>query len=165
MSGQETDGREQLREWGLLALRAALAVIFMAHGAQKLFGWFGGYGFAGTVQFFTTQMGVPAPLAVLAILTEFFGGLAVLLGVLSRTAALGLAVVMVVAALKVHLANGFFLAAGPGQANGIEYNVALFGMAVALALTGPGRFALAGDTEWRLKDLFGGAPRHRRVQA
>jgi putative oxidoreductase len=157
--------QDTLREWGYLVLRATLGVIFLAHGGQKLFGWFGGHGFEGTVQFFTTQMGVPAPLAVLAILTEFFGGLAVLLGVFSRTAALGLAAVMVVAALKVHLANGFFLGAAPGQGNGIEYNLALFAMALFVAMAGPGRFAAAGDTELVLKERLGRVRQPERAEA
>jgi putative oxidoreductase len=146
-----------------LALRVALGGIFLAHGGQKLFGWFGGHGWSGTMQFFTGQMGVPAPVAALAILTEFVGGLAVLLGVFSRTAALGLAVVMVVAALKVHLANGFFLATAPGQANGIEYNMALFAMSLFVVLAGPGRYALAGDTEWALGRALSLRPGARRA--
>jgi putative oxidoreductase len=140
------------RDTGLLVLRLALGIIFMAHGAQKLFGWFGGPGFAATIQMFQSGMGVPPPLAVLAMCTEFFGGLGVLLGVLTRTAGLGLAFVMLVAVLKVHIHNGFFLAMGPGQANGFEYNLALGAMGIGLMLTGPGRFALAGDTErWLLE--------------
>jgi putative oxidoreductase len=152
MSGERTNGWETAREWGFLTLRAALGVIFMAHGAQKLFGWFGGHGFAATVAAFEAGLGIPAPLAALAILTEFFGGLAVLLGVFTRTAALGLAVTMVVAAAKVHWANGFFMnwENAPGHGHGIETNLALGVMALFLALAGPGRWALAGDTEWRL---------------
>lgn len=158
---EEDGARETLRDWGLLALRITLGVIFLAHGGQKLFGWFDGHGFTGTVQVFEAKLGIPPALGAAAILTEFFGGLAVLLGVFSRTAALGLAVVMVVAALQVHLPNGFFLATAPGQSNGVEYNVALFGMGLALALTGPGRFTMAGDTEWRLPELFRKAGRRR----
>lgn len=145
-------------ELGFLALRAGLGVIFMAHGAQKLFGWFGGYGWGATLDYFTQTMGVPAPLGGLAILTEFFGGLAVLLGVLSRTAGLGLAATMVVAAAKVHLVNGFFVnwANTPNQGHGIEMNVALFAMALFVALAGPGRWALAGDTERTLWERLRG---------
>lgn len=136
-------------DWGLFALRLGLGIIFVAHGAQKVFGLFGGQGLAATVESFSTNLGIPAPLGYLAAFTELFGGLAVLLGVLSRTAALGLAILMVVAALKVHLPNGFFLS-GPGQSGpGIEYNVALFAMAVAVMLAGPGRLAF-WDPEVRL---------------
>src|SRR6186997_367188 len=100
MSAKRQDGWKTAREWGYLVLRAALGVIFMAHGAQKLFGWFGGPGYAATAGFFGEKLGIPVPLATLAMLTEFGGGLAVLLGVFTRTAGLGLAVTMIVAALK-----------------------------------------------------------------
>jgi putative oxidoreductase len=154
MWGRRDDGWEKARDWGYLVLRVALAVIFIAHGGQKLFGWFGGHGLAVTVAFFGEKLGIPAPLAMLAILTEFFGGLAVLLGVFTRTAGLGLAVNMAVAALKVHLANGFFLnwENVPGRGHGIEDNLALGAMALFLLLAGPGRWALGGDTERRLVD-------------
>ena len=135
------------RDLGFLILRAALGIIFIAHGGQKLFGWFGGPGFDATVRTFGSQLGIPAPLAMLAIFTEFFGGIAVLLGVLTRLAGLGIAFTMLVAALTVHVKNGFFLGMGPGQANGFEYNLALGAMALCLVLAGPGRFALGGDTE------------------
>lgn len=129
-------------DWGLLALRLALGVIFIAHGGQKVFGWFGGHGLANTVAGMG-QMGIPAPLAYLAAFTEFFGGVAVVIGLLTRLASLGLAVVMIVAIAQVHLKNGFFL-----ENKGFEYNIALLGMAVALVLTGPGRLAF-GDFEAR----------------
>jgi putative oxidoreductase len=135
-------------------------VIFFAHGAQKLLGWFGGPGFGPTIQYFGAQMGVPAPLAILAILTEFLGGIAVLLGVFTRTAGLGLAVTMGVAAAKVHLANGFFMnwMGTPGVGHGIEMNLALGAMALFLTLAGPGRLALAGDTErWLVERLQSGS--------
>lgn len=147
-----TSGWDTARDWGFLLLRAALGVIFMAHGAQKLFGWFGGHGFAATIDSFAQNLGIPAPLTVLAMLTEFFGGLAVLLGVFTRLAGLGLAIVMIVAAAKVHWAGGFFLnwQNVPGQTHGIEMNLALFATALFLTLAGPGRLALAGDTERRI---------------
>src|SRR4028118_221554 len=109
MSTDRTDGWNVMKEWGYVLLRLALGVIFLAHGSQKLFGWFGGNGFAATLDYFGAKLGIPAPLAALAILTEVAGGLAVILGVFTRTAALGLAVTMIVAAAKVHLANGFFM--------------------------------------------------------
>jgi putative oxidoreductase len=132
-------------DWGLLVLRLALGIIFIAHGGQKVFGWFGGHGLDATVAGFG-KMGIPAPLAYLAAFTELLGGVAVLLGVLTRLAALGLAVTMVVAMFMVHLKNGFFMN-GPGGP-GIEYNVALLAMSLALVLAGPGRIAV-GDTERR----------------
>lgn len=131
-------------DWGLLALRVGLGSVFFAHGAQKVLGLFGGPGLSGTVQFMG-QMGIPAPLAYLAALTEFLGGLAVLTGILPRLAALGLMVVMAVAILQVHLPNGFF------APKGFEYPFALFFAALALLLAGPGRLALG---HWEPK-LFG----------
>jgi putative oxidoreductase len=130
-------------DWALLVLRLALGIIFVAHGAQKVFGWFGGHGLDATVAGFG-KMGIPAPMAYLAAFTELLGGAAVLLGVLTRLASLGLAVTMVVAMAMVHLKNGFFMN-GPGGP-GIEYNVALLAMSVALMIAGPGRLAV-GDHE------------------
>jgi len=132
----------------LLAIRVGLGVIFIAHGGQKLFGWFGGPGLSGTVQFFGQSLGIPPFFTVLAAFTEFFGGIAVLVGALTRLAALGLALVMVVAALKVHLPYGFFMnwANTPGVGHGIEMNLALFAMAVGLLLSGGGSFSL--DRLW-----------------
>src|ERR1700733_2430428 len=90
-------------------LRLVLGVVFFAHGAQKLLGWFGGYGFTGTMGFFTGPMHIPAPFAVLAIAAEFFGGLGLILGLLTRVAAFGIAVNMLVAIVTVHSSVGFFM--------------------------------------------------------
>jgi putative oxidoreductase len=130
--------------WGFFFIRVALGCIFMAHGAQKLFGLFGGAGFAQTMQQFHQGLGIPMPLTFLAMVTEFFGGLAVLTGCLTRLAALGLAVVMGVAIVKVHWANGFFLnlSCTPGTGQGIEYNLALLAMALGLVISGPGYFSI-----------------------
>jgi putative oxidoreductase len=135
---------------GLFVLRLALGVIFIAHGGQKLFGLFGGPGLAATVDTFDKFLGIPVPLAYLAVFTEFFGGVALVVGLLSRLAGLGLAVTMVVATFKAHLANGFFLTSGqpPYSTIGYEYNLALFAMALAVVFTGPGRLALS-DIERR----------------
>ena len=133
------------QQWAPVALRLPLGVIFFAHGAQKLLGWFGGYGWHGTMQYFTQSLHIPAPLAAIAILAEFFGGLALVAGVFTRCAALLTAVEMLVAAILVHLPNGFFLnwMNQPNRGHGIEYNIALIGAALALALLGGGR--LSGD--------------------
>jgi putative oxidoreductase len=126
--------------WPLLIIRVFLGVIFFAHGAQKLFGVFGGPGLKGTIGYFQNTLGVPPALAVLAALTECFGGLAVFVGLLTRLAALGLVVVMVVAVAKVHWQNGFFLnmSLQPGKGHGFEFNWALIGMALALLVGGGG---------------------------
>jgi putative oxidoreductase len=130
--------------WPLTIVRVFLGVIFFAHGAQKVFGWFGGPGLKGTIAFFQGSLGVPPALAVLVGFTECFGGLAVFCGLLTRLAALGLAVVMLVAIAKVHWPNGFFLnmSQQPGKGHGFEFNFALIGMALALLVGGGGAKSL-----------------------
>src|SRR5277367_6485017 len=90
-------------------LRLVLGVVIFAHGAQKMLGWFGGFGFSGTMGFFTGMLHVPALFAFLAIAAEFFGGLGLILGFLTRIAAFGIAVNMVVAIALVHRYVGFFM--------------------------------------------------------
>ncbi|HEU0264791.1 MAG TPA: DoxX family protein [Geobacterales bacterium] len=128
----------------LLALRIPLGIIFIAHGSQKLFGLFGGGGLTQTIHDFEQQLGIPPILTILAIVAEFGGGIGILLGILTRLSAIGLAIDMVVAIVKVHLANGLFLNfyCVPNQGHGFEYNLALLGMAVYLALRGGGSLAL-----------------------
>src|ERR1700753_2712760 len=92
----------------LTLVRLVLGVVFFAHGAQKLLGWFGGYGFHGTIGFFE-HVGMPAPVGFLIIITEFFGGLGLIVGLLTRIAALGIGVEMIGAIFLVHLPNGFFM--------------------------------------------------------
>jgi putative oxidoreductase len=126
----------------LTILRLVLGVVFFAHGAQKLLGWFGGFGFSGTVGFFT-HMGMPAPVAVLVILTEFFGGLGLILGFLTRIPALGIAVEMVGAIFMVHLPNGFFMNwANNQKGEGFEYHLLAIAVATTLLLRGAGAFSV-----------------------
>jgi putative oxidoreductase len=128
----------------LLIVRVVLGVIFFAHGAQKVFGWFGGPGLRGVIAYFKQSLGVPAPLTVLAALTELLGGLAMIAGLLVRPAAVGLIFVMVVAIVQVHWANGFFLnwSLEPGKGHGFEMNLALIGMALAVLVGGAGAWSL-----------------------
>lgn len=128
----------------LLIIRVVLGVIFFAHGAQKVFGWFGGGGLRGTIAYFKQALGVPAPLTVLAALTECLGGLAMIVGLLARPAAVGLIIVMIVAIKTVHWKNGFFLnwSLEPGKAHGFEMNLALIGMALAVLVGGAGAFSI-----------------------
>ncbi|SDW83478.1 DoxX family protein [Marinobacter mobilis] len=120
---------------GALALRIPAGIIFMAHGAQKLFGWFGGYGLEGTGQWMASIGLEPGYLMALgAGSAEFFGGLALLIGLLVRPAAAVLAVTMAVAILSVHVSNGLFM-----SNNGYEFGLALLAIAVSLAVTGGGR--------------------------
>src|SRR6195952_3734604 len=90
-------------------LRLVLGLVFFAHGAQKMLGWFGGYGFSGTMSFFTGPLHIPAAFAFLAIAAEFFGGLGLILGLLTRIAALAIALNMLVAIAMVHSRFGFFM--------------------------------------------------------
>jgi putative oxidoreductase len=123
-----------------LVVRVPLGTIFLAHGAQKLFGWFGGYGLDGTAQWMDSIGLHPGTvLALLAGGAEFFGGLALLLGLLVRPASVALAFTMLVAIFSVHISKGFFLSNG-----GFEYGLALLAATVALLISGAGRFSLDG---------------------
>jgi putative oxidoreductase len=123
-------------------LRAVLGVVFFAHGAQKMLGWFGGYGFHGTVGAFT-HMGMPAAMAYLIICTEFFGGLGLIVGWLTRIAALGIAGLMIGAIFMVHLQFGFFMNwMGAQKGEGFEFHLLALAMAGALLLRGGGAFSL-----------------------
>ncbi len=128
----------------LFLLRVPLGVIFMAHGSQKLFGLFGGPGITATLKTFEEKMGIPPLFTILAMIAEFGGGVGVLVGCLTRISSLGIASVMAVAIYKVHLANGFFLNwyGAPGRGHGIEYNIALLGIALSLVLSGGGRWSV-----------------------
>lgn len=123
-------------------LRLVLGTVFFAHGAQKMLGWFGGYGFHATVGAFT-HLGMPAPMAVLIICTEFFGGLGLIFGLLTRIAALGIAGLMVGAIFMVHLQNGFFMNwMGTQKGEGFEYHLLAIAIAAAVLLRGAGAFSL-----------------------
>ena len=129
--------------WAPIFARPTLGIIFFAHGSQKLLGWFGGSGWSGTIQFFE-QSGVPPFLAGLLIITEFFGGIAIILGFFTRLAALGLTIAMLVAIFKVHLQNGFFLNwfNVPNMGHGIEYSLALIGLSLSLLVWGAGNLSV-----------------------
>ena len=130
--------------WSLFVVRVALGAVFFAHGAQKVFGWFGGNGMRATVDAFRQYMGIPAAATVLAALIECFGGLAMLAGLLARPAALGLIGVMLVAIVKVHWRNGFFINFQnvPNRGHGYEFNFVLAAMALAILLGGAGRCSI-----------------------
>jgi putative oxidoreductase len=121
-----------------LALRIPAAIIFIAHGAQKLFAWFGGYGLEGTGQWMASIGLEPGyQMALLAGSAEFFGGIALLIGLMVRPAALVLAVTMLVAIYSVHFVNGLFM-----SANGYEFALALLAITVALLISGAGKFSV-----------------------
>ncbi|MDP4163417.1 MAG: DoxX family protein [Bacillota bacterium] len=123
---------------GLLIIRLVIGIPFMGHGAQKLFGWFGGYGLKGTGGWMDSiGMKPGVTMALLAGLAEFVGGLLFALGFLTPLAGILIAATMVVAIAKVHGPNGFW-----STQNGYEYNLTLLVVAIGIALTGPGHFAL-----------------------
>ena len=127
-----------------LMVRIPLGLIFMAHGSQKLLGLFGGQGLSGTFKIFEEKLGIPPIFTLLAIIAEFGGGFGVLTGFLTRLSATGIAAVMMVAIYKIHWAHGFFLnmPCAAGRGHGIEYTMALLGMALYLVIAGGGQWCL-----------------------
>ncbi|ABZ93168.1 Conserved hypothetical protein [Leptospira biflexa serovar Patoc strain 'Patoc 1 (Ames)'] len=122
----------------LTILRVTLGVVILPHGAQKVLGAFGGYGFEGTMGFFSS-LGIPYFFGVLAIVAEFFGAIGLILGLFTRLAAFGIASTMVVAAVLVHLPNGFFV---NNNGYGYEYHILAVGLAIPLIIKGAGSFSL-----------------------
>jgi putative oxidoreductase len=139
-------------------LRLVLGLVFFAHGAQKMLGWFGGYGFSGTMGYFTNAMHIPAPLAFLAIAAEFFGGLGLILGFLTRIAAFGIAMNMLVAIATVHSAFGFFMNwSGTQKGEGYEYHLLALAVTAFLMIRGAGAFSV--DRVIAAAELSGGVQR------
>ncbi|MEH7480869.1 DoxX family protein [Neobacillus drentensis] len=123
---------------GLLIIRVVVGVSFMAHGAQKLFGWFGGYGLKGTGGWMESLGMKPGVMmALMAGLAELMGGLLFTLGLLTPLAGIMIAATMVMAIVKVHASNGYW-----ATQNGYEYNLMLIAVVIGIALIGPGQFAL-----------------------
>jgi putative oxidoreductase len=124
-------------------LRFVLGLVFFAHGAQKMLGWFGGYGFSGTMGYFTGTAHIPAVLAFLAIAAEFFGGLGLIFGFLTRIAAFGISVNMLVAIATVHGGFGFFMNwTGTQKGEGFEYHLLVLAMTAFLMIRGAGAFSI-----------------------
>lgn len=131
------------KSYSLLFLRVVAAVVILPHGAQKLLGWFGGSGFQATLNGFTSYMGIPAFIAVMAILVESVGALLLLFGLLSRVSAFGLAVLMVVAVFTAHIHNGFFMNwGGKAAGEGYEYHILYLAIVFVILIKGAGAFAL-----------------------
>lgn len=119
--------------------RLTLGLVMLPHGLQKNLGLFGGYGFSGTLGFFTETMGIPALFAILAIAAESLGAVALIAGVLTRVAAFGIGAVMLVAT-TIHLSNGFFMNWSGAQAGeGFEYHLLAIGLALVVMVKGGGR--------------------------
>ena len=131
------------RDASSLLLRVVLGAVFFPHGAQKVLGWFGGHGLAGTLDFFTQTMGMPLIVAALVIAAEFLGALGLITGLLTRLAAFGICCVMTGAIFLVHLKNGFFMNWFGNQAGeGFEYHLLAIAIAIALMFKGGGRWSL-----------------------
>jgi putative oxidoreductase len=129
--------------WAGFILRITLAVVMFPHGAQKLLGWFGGFGFNATMGFFTQKMGLPWLIVLLIIIGESFGSIALLAGFLTRFTAASLAVIMLGAITLVHLPNGFFMNwSGQQQGEGYEYHLLVIGITAALMVIGGGKWSV-----------------------
>ena len=127
----------------LTLLRVALAIVVFPHGAQKMLGWFGGFGPAGTLGFLTQQMHIPAPIAMLVFVGEFFAPIALFLGLFGRIAALAIAIDYSVVALMAHAQNGFFMNfSGQQKGEGVEYFILAVAIALALVVRGSGAFSV-----------------------
>jgi putative oxidoreductase len=143
---------ETTNDGALTVLRVVMGVVFLIHGTQKVFGWFDGLGFSGTMRLFTDVFGIPAPLASTAILAEFFGSLALIAGCLGRIGALALTINMLGAIFIVHGRFGFFMNwTGRQPGEGIEYHILAIAMGVALVLRGSGALSLDGFLTQRLR--------------
>jgi putative oxidoreductase len=129
--------------WTGLILRLTLGLVMFPHGAQKLLGWYGGFGFDGTLGFFTEKMGLPWIIAFLIIMGESFGSLGLLVGFLTRFSAVSIGVIMLGAITLVHWPNGFFMNwFGKQVGEGFEYHLLVLGIATVLTIIGAGRWSV-----------------------
>lgn len=124
-----------------LIARLALGIVIFPHGAQKLLGWFGGYGFEGTMGFLTSKAGLPWIIALMVILIEFIGALMLIFGFGTRLAALAVIANFAGIVITSHLHNGFFMNwySQAGQGEGLEYFILLFGLAISVLIAGGGK--------------------------
>lgn len=139
-------------DWTGLFLRLTIAIVIFPHGAQKLLGWFGGYGFAGTMQYFTETKSLPWIIGFLVIMLEFFGSIFILLGIGSRLIAGAYIILAAGITLTSHVQNGFFINwYGNQQGEGYEYFLLLAGLSIALLLNGSGKLSV---DNWLLNTQF-----------
>jgi len=130
-------------DYTLTIARLVLGIVFFAHGAQKMLGWFGGYGFTGTMGFFTQQMHIPAVFAFLAICAEFFGELGLIVGFLSRIAAFGILCNMLVAVMTVHIHYGVFMNwTGQQKGEGFEFHLIALALLLVVLVKGAGALSI-----------------------
>ena len=130
-------------DWTLTVIRLILGTVFLAHSAQKVLGWFGGAGLKETLRTMHEFVGLPVPLAFVAVMSEFLGGLGLIVGLLSRIAALGICVTMLSAIAMVHWRFGLFLNwFGDRKGHGFEYHLLAIGLAIAIIVGGSGALSL-----------------------
>ena len=123
--------------------RVILGCVMLPHGAQKLFGWFGGFGFTNTMTYFTQTTGLPWIIAFLIVMGESLGSLGLILGFFTRLSALGLICIMVGAIITVHIPNGFFMNwFGKQAGEGFEYHLLVIGMSIPLLVSGGGKYSV-----------------------
>jgi putative oxidoreductase len=147
--------------WALTILRLGLGIVYFPHGAQKMLGWFGGYGFVATIHGFGVRFHLPAPVVALVIAAEFFGSLGLIFGCFTRLAAFGIAADMLGAIFMVTLPNGFFMNwTGKQRGEGIEFQILVICMCIALMLKGAGAFSVDGFFSRRLTAAGGSEQRH-----
>lgn len=124
-------------------IRLVLGIILFPHGAQKMLGWFGGYGFNGTMGFLTGTAGLPGFIAFLVIMIEFLGSVALVLGFATRIAAIGIIILFTGIIFTSHLQNGFFMNwAGNLKGEGYEFHLLIIGMALSLLISGAGKWSI-----------------------
>ena len=123
--------------------RVILGCVMFPHGAQKLFGWFGGFGFTNSMAYFTQTNGLPWIIAFLIIMGESLGSLGLIVGFFTRLSALGLICIMVGAIITVHIPNGFFMNwFGKQAGEGFEYHLLVIGMSIPLLISGGGKYSV-----------------------
>ena len=140
-----------------LIIRVMLGIVVFPHGAQKLLGWFGGYGLEGTLGFFTDKLGVPLIIAILIILGESLGALGLITGFLTRFCAMGILMIMTGAIVMSHAANGFFMNwSGKQAGEGFEYHILAIALCIPLLISGGGKFSADGFIAKRFSILMNG---------
>jgi putative oxidoreductase len=131
------------RDLAMFFLRLTIAVVLFPHGAQKIFGWFGGHGLEATLYHFSNVLGIPFLFGILAIAAEFLGSISILIGFLTRIVAFIVAIEMIFAAYLAHMQFGFFMNwLGQQKGEGFEYHILLIGICLALMLKGGGRWSV-----------------------
>jgi len=130
-------------DWTGFMLRLTIGAIIFPHGAQKMLGWFGGYGFSGTMNYFTDNIHLPWIIGFLVIIIEFFGSLFLLLGIASRIWAILLIFLMIGIIFSSHIDNGFFINwSGNNKGEGYEYHLLVIGLSIAILLNGSGKCSI-----------------------